>query len=175
MSDWACRCQTLEASSSSDSATAAAQLEEQMQQAAQAAEEAKTKLDNSQSLLAQREDALADSSQKLTQLQVLPRGSCTLPMVVLWSQLAEAGLTGVQQLSMLPDAFFGSIWMVTGYCMLIYEHGLAVWKLQSEVLWLAAGQVALQIVLGMRYSVLSSGLTANNEFCKAHSSMQHRP
>ena len=76
MSDWACRCQTLEASSSSDSATAAAQLAEQMQQAAQDAEEAKSKLGSSQSLLAEREAALEDSSRELTRLQVLPSGSC---------------------------------------------------------------------------------------------------
>lgn len=68
-----CRCQSLEASSSSDSAAAAEQLQEQMQKAAQEAEEAQGKLDSSQSLLAQREAALEDAGQELTQLQACPR------------------------------------------------------------------------------------------------------
>lgn len=67
-----CRCQSLEASSSSDSATAAAQLQEQMQKAAQEAEQAQGKLDSSQSLLAQREAALKDARQELSRVQVCP-------------------------------------------------------------------------------------------------------
>ena len=43
-----------------------------MQKAAQEAEEAQGRLDSSQSLLAQREAALKDARQQLTQVQVCP-------------------------------------------------------------------------------------------------------
>ena len=65
-----CRCQSLEASSSSESASAAAKLQEHMQQAAQNAEQARSKFDHSQSLLAQQEAALHQAEKERNKLKV---------------------------------------------------------------------------------------------------------